>query len=713
MNRVKPEKIKLMFPLWYYMQTGLGDYILSVTQIGRKWRSLGRKVSPSALGGVNINNLRYADDTVLIATSEEELQVLLDRVVEASAERGLTINDDKTKCISKTPQKPKCHIKVGNIKIKETESFSYLGSLVTSDGKCKKEVRKRIGISKDNFQKLRPIFTNRNISMQLKIRLPKCYIWSILTYGCETWTLTPELIRNLEAAEMWFLRRILGISYVDKITNIEVLQRAGVERELMSSITSRQLKFLGHVTRKGGIECLSLQGRINGKRSRGRPRFKYLDRVKEIVKEIMESDKCTISQLYAYIRDKECWKSITAKVDPKWEFPRQNLTMLQILGEGEFGKVVKAKAYGISGSPICTIVAVKMLKNNNNEEEMKDLLSELNLLKEVSHPNVIQLLGACTQKGGPLYMIVEFAEHGSLKSCLRKCRQLKQFENSDLVDNSSYVQPATNPDQNQPINHLFFDNKDLLSFAWQICKGMQYMSKLKLVHRDLAARNILVAGGKAIKISDFGLTRDVYEADTYFKRSKSRVPVKWMAIESLEDNIYTIKSDVWSFGIVLWEIVTLGANPYPGVTPERLFHLLKSGYRMERPENCSTDLYKVMTRCWNENASHRSCFESLTDLFDNMMQEGVEYIDLNMLLKPKSTTPVDDLPIQSIHQYQKENETKDEHEGPGATVVEFDTELPVVTYSCLDQSTTVETYSLVGPPRAAHTGHTNTPDPIA
>eukprot|EP00061_Rhincodon_typus_P012027 g37478.t1 len=111
----------------------------------------------------------------------------------------------------------------------------------------------------------------------------------------------------------------------------------------------------------------------------------------------------------------------------------------------------------------------------------------------------------------------------------------------------------------------------------------------QLVHRDLAARNVLVAEGRKMKISDFGLSRDVYEEDSYVKRSKGRIPVKWMAIESLFDHIYTSQSDVWSFGILLWEIVTLGGNPYPGIAPERLFNLLKTGYRMERPENCSEE----------------------------------------------------------------------------------------------------------------------------
>jgi proto-oncogene tyrosine-protein kinase Ret len=112
----------------------------------------------------------------------------------------------------------------------------------------------------------------------------------------------------------------------------------------------------------------------------------------------------------------------------------------------------------------------------------------------------------------------------------------------------------------------------------------------QLVHRDLAARNILLAEGKVCKISDFGLTRDVYEDDAYLKRSKDRVPVKWMAPESLADHKYTTRSDVWAFGVVGWELVKLGASPYPGIEPQDLYGLLMKGYRMPRPENCSEEM---------------------------------------------------------------------------------------------------------------------------
>ncbi|XP_066991622.2 proto-oncogene tyrosine-protein kinase receptor Ret [Anabrus simplex] len=309
--------------------------------------------------------------------------------------------------------------------------------------------------------------------------------------------------------------------------------------------------------------------------------------------------------------------------DPKWEFPRSRLVIEQTLGEGEFGRVLRARAMDIGGTTGYTTVAVKTLKEDASASELADLLSEYQLLKEVSHPNVVRLLGACTAPGAPVYLIIEFAEHGSLRNYLRKSRHLE----SDGQIPCSF-EPTAHPEDMPPAPSPATP-RDILCFAWQISKGMAYLSDIKLVHRDLAARNVLVGAGKVCKISDFGLTRDVYEDDAYLKRSKGRVPVKWMALESLADHMYTSKSDVWSFGVLMWELVTLGASPYPGVAVHNLFHLLRAGYRMERPENCSSQLYRVMRSCWNEDASDRPSFKELTRIFERMLEDGVEYLDLN------------------------------------------------------------------------------------
>ncbi|KAF6111089.1 ret proto-oncogene [Phyllostomus discolor] len=296
--------------------------------------------------------------------------------------------------------------------------------------------------------------------------------------------------------------------------------------------------------------------------------------------------------------------------DPKWEFPRKNLVLGKTLGEGEFGKVVEATAFQLKGKAGYMTVAVKMLKENASPNELRDLLSEFNLLKQVNHPNVIKLYGACSQDG-PLLLIVEYAKYGSLRGFLRESRKAGPgYVGSRGSRNSSYLD---NPDERA------LTMGDLISFAWQISRGMRYLAEMKLVHRDLAARNVLVAEGRKMKISDFGLSRDVYEEDSYVKRSKGRIPVKWMAIESLFDHIYTTQSDVWSFGVLLWEIVTLGGNPYPGIPPERLFNLLKTGYRMERPDNCSEEMYSLMLQCWKQEPDKRPVFADISKDLEKMM----------------------------------------------------------------------------------------------
>ncbi|XP_076980637.1 proto-oncogene tyrosine-protein kinase receptor Ret [Tamandua tetradactyla] len=314
--------------------------------------------------------------------------------------------------------------------------------------------------------------------------------------------------------------------------------------------------------------------------------------------------------------------------DPKWEFPRKNLVLGKTLGEGEFGKVVKATAFRLKGKAGYTTVAVKMLKENASPSELRDLLSEFTLLKQVNHPHVIKLYGACSQDG-PLLLIVEYAKYGSLRGFLRESRKVGPgYVGGGGSRNSSYLD---NPDERA------LTMGDLISFAWQISRGMQYLAEMKLVHRDLAARNVLVAEGRKMKISDFGLSRDVYEEDSYVKRSKGRIPVKWMAIESLFDHIYTTQSDVWSFGVLLWEIVTLGGNPYPGIPPERLFNLLKTGYRMERPDNCSEEMYGLMVQCWKQEPDKRPVFADISKDLEKMMVKSRDYLDL------AASTPSDSL----------------------------------------------------------------------
>ncbi|KAL9986761.1 hypothetical protein ACROYT_G000954 [Oculina patagonica] len=173
-----------------------------------------------------------------------------------------------------------------------------------------------------------------------------------------------------------------------------------------------------------------------------------------------------------------------------------------------------------------------------------------------------------------------------------------------------------------------FTSQQLFSFAWQIARGMNHLAEKDFIHRDLAARNILVGNDNRVKVSDFGLMRQIYE-DVYSAKKTKKLPVKWMAPESIFDSIFTIKSDVWSFGILLWEMATMGGVPYPTLTNSELCRLLKTGYRMERPDMCCDEAYELMSECWREDPSTRPSFSELIERLEVIMTEDVPYCDVS------------------------------------------------------------------------------------
>nr|KAF6500071.1 fibroblast growth factor receptor 3 [Molossus molossus] len=304
--------------------------------------------------------------------------------------------------------------------------------------------------------------------------------------------------------------------------------------------------------------------------------------------------------------------------DPKWELPRARLTLGKPLGEGCFGQVVMAEAIGIdkdrATKPVT--VAVKMLKDDATDKDLSDLVSEMEMMKMIGkHKNIINLLGACTQ-GGPLYVLVEYAAKGNLREYLRARRPPGTDYSFDTCK--------------LPEEQLTF--KDLVSCAYQVARGMEYLASQKCIHRDLAARNVLVTEDSVMKIADFGLARDVHNLDYYKKTTNGRLPVKWMAPEALFDRVYTHQSDVWSFGVLLWEIFTLGGSPYPGIPVEELFKLLKEGHRMDKPANCTHDLYMIMRECWHAVPSQRPTFKQLVEDLDRVLTvtSTDEYLDLSV-----------------------------------------------------------------------------------
>ncbi|CAN2387230.1 Belongs to the protein kinase superfamily. Tyr protein kinase family. CSF-1 PDGF receptor subfamily [Pristimantis euphronides] len=350
----------------------------------------------------------------------------------------------------------------------------------------------------------------------------------------------------------------------------------------------------------------------------------------------------------------------------KWEFPRDRLRLGKVLGHGAFGKVVEASAFGISKSSSCETVAVKMLKEGATASEHKALMSELKILIHIgNHLNVVNLLGACTKSNGPLMVIVEFCKYGNLSNYLRTKRdgfipyrersprsrsQVRSMVEAVIADrmsregvNEEAIFGRLMMTKNQSQRTTDFKDlwqspltmEDLICYSFQVARGMEFLSSRKCIHRDLAARNILLSENNVVKICDFGLARDIYKDPDYVRKGSARLPLKWMAPESIFDKVYTTQSDVWSFGVLLWEIFSLGASPYPGVQiNEEFCQRLKEGTRMRAPEYATADIYRIMLSCWHGDPKERPTFSDLVEILgdllqENVHQEGKDYIPLN------------------------------------------------------------------------------------
>lgn len=267
----------------------------------------------------------------------------------------------------------------------------------------------------------------------------------------------------------------------------------------------------------------------------------------------------------------------------KWEMERTDITMKHKLGGGQYGEVYEGvwKKYSLT-------VAVKTLKEDTMEVE--EFLKEAAVMKEIKHPNLVQLLGVCTREP-PFYIITEFMTYGNLLDYLRECNR-------------------------QEVNAVV-----LLYMATQISSAMEYLEKKNFIHRDLAARNCLVGENHLVKVADFGLSR-LMTGDTYTAHAGAKFPIKWTAPESLAYNKFSIKSDVWAFGVLLWEIATYGMSPYPGIDLSQVYELLEKDYRMERPEGCPEKVYELMRACWQWNPSDRPSFAEIHQAFETMFQES-------------------------------------------------------------------------------------------
>ncbi|KAH8373013.1 hypothetical protein KR009_010263 [Drosophila setifemur] len=292
--------------------------------------------------------------------------------------------------------------------------------------------------------------------------------------------------------------------------------------------------------------------------------------------------------------EKPVTEGLSHRTRDQWEIDRTSLKFVRKLGSGQFGDVWE----GLWNNT--TPVAIKTLKSGKSADpqnlgkhrsnidkyfpgtmDPKDFLAEAQIMKKLRHTKLIQLYAVCTVEE-PIYIITELMKHGSLLEYLQaiagKGRSLKM--------------------------------QTLIDMAAQIAAGMAYLESQNYIHRDLAARNVLVGDGNIVKIADFGLARLIKE-DEYEARVGARFPIKWTAPEAANYSKFSIKSDVWSFGILLTELVTYGRIPYPGMTNAEVLTQVEHGYRMPQPPNCEPRLYEIMLECWHKDPMRRPTFETL------------------------------------------------------------------------------------------------------
>ncbi|KAL1117264.1 hypothetical protein AAG570_004590, partial [Ranatra chinensis] len=288
------------------------------------------------------------------------------------------------------------------------------------------------------------------------------------------------------------------------------------------------------------------------------------------------------------------------------EFPRHRLRMLKKLGEGAFGTLYVAEAdgipeYGVTTSLGKRLVAVKFLLHNASEQERFDFHRDMRLLAALEDHNIARVLGLCT-RDEPLCVVMEYLEHGDLTQFLK-----------------THVSAESN--RTLPIGLKTLSFNCLLYMASQIASGMRYLESLNFVHRDLATRNCLVGKAYQIKVSDFGTDNEQYANDYYKIDGNMALPVRWMSWESISLGKYTTKSDVWSFGVTLWEILHLGRRrPYDAMTDaEVVDNLLRLqteeeadfGYLPRAPSPCTKDIADLMAECWRKNEHERPTFREI------------------------------------------------------------------------------------------------------
>ncbi|XP_045427956.1 insulin-like growth factor 1 receptor isoform X2 [Pipistrellus kuhlii] len=317
--------------------------------------------------------------------------------------------------------------------------------------------------------------------------------------------------------------------------------------------------------------------------------------------------------LYASVNP-EYFSAADVYVPDEWEVARDKITMNRELGQGSFGMVYEGVAKGVVKDEPETRVAIKTVNEAATMRERIEFLNEASVMKEFNCHHVVRLLGVVSQ-GQPTLVIMELMPRGDLKSYLRSLRP--------EIEPLPVLSPPT--------------LSKMIQMAGEIADGMAYLNANKFVHRDLAARNCMVAEDLTVKIGDFGMTRDIYETDYYRKGGKGLLPVRWMSPESLKDGVFTTHSDVWSFGVVLWEIATLAEQPYQGLSNEQVLHFVMEGGLLDKPDNCPDMLFELMQVCWHFNPKMRPSFLDIIGSIKDELEPG--FIEVSFYYSDENKPP--------------------------------------------------------------------------
>jgi len=275
----------------------------------------------------------------------------------------------------------------------------------------------------------------------------------------------------------------------------------------------------------------------------------------------------------------------------EYEIPRSCLKLVEIIGQGQFGDVFRG-SYASRDDPEMP-VAIKTYKYDPDKEQEdatrnEKFLEEAYVMRQFEHPHIIKLIGLVTQN--PTYLVMELAPFGELRAYLQKQRYRVEVDK-------------------------------LVTFIFQISTALQYLESLNFVHRDVAARNILVTDSDNVKLSDFGLSRWIEDESSYYKASKGKLPIKWMAPESINFRRFSSASDVWMFGVCSWEILMYGVKPFQGIPNDRVIGKIENGERLPLPQQCPPTLYHVMMECWSYEPSARPSFLELKSRLVTIMEE--------------------------------------------------------------------------------------------